>query len=187
MATVATTNSAGSVANAIKKQKRKRAGSPFAPNELHLLSGTVTLSAATLQASFTTANDEIELLTFPPETYLVGWALDLPVLDEHATPALVLDVELDDGTTTYILHDGSTRSTTVGRTAGTLESLSLAKYLDADSAALEDAALFLDVSGFTLQLANTTPPATDSTVSRSIGFKVLVYKGDVADLGTISV
>lgn len=188
MATAASPLAAESVEQAIRRQKRKRTGSPMKPNEFHLLKGTITMQVATVAASFTGANDEFEILEFPPNTYLVGYSIDVPVLDEHATPTIVLDVEVDNGTTTYVLNDGSATSSTVGQTAGTIEMAlngmggSAEFILDSDA---YDAGYLLDVSGYTLQLACTTAAATDITSDATLNYKVLVYHGDVADLGTV--
>ena len=161
---------------------RKRANNPLNPNGIFLLSGSVTLTAADAAAGFTTANDELELIEFPSKSpcYLLGYSVDVPIIDEHATPTIVLDVEFDDGTTTHVTSDGSAVSSTVGQTAGTIEYAPDDFILDADA---DDAGFLLDVSGYTMQLACTTAASTDVTSTATINFKVLVYAGDVATLG----
>ena len=156
---------ASTIANAeiFKDQMQRRTASRKLagrnPNGLYAFSYSVEIPTTSIDEQ----DDEYRIVYFPARynMYLVDMQATCDDLDSHATPTLVLDFDLDDGTTETTLIDDST----IGQGGGS-------DRMDADGGHLLRAC-----NGFYIGTKVVTAAAT--AVSATVTIKGLVYVGDL--------
>lgn len=150
MARTAATANKAAFKNALAKNRRTASGRPMAPLGIFYVEVDVPLATTDLQAA-----DVLTFIEFPDVCYLLGGSVTVTDLDSDATPAIVFDINVNDGSTDVALVNDST----IGQGGG--------------SAAFSHGKIpGYDVSGYTLNL--TPSVSADVAVAGTLTVRLLV-------------
>jgi hypothetical protein len=155
MATTYTLTSASEdkILRVMKGKNRHMVNMPSEVNRVFVINRTFTIT----DTHVGTINNIVNLLDFPPNTILLGLEVVATDMDTNATPALVIDFQVYDGTTTTVLINDST----IGQGAG--------------NDALDAGVAYTDVSSQYLQAKFVAAAAT--AAAGTIQVKALVAVG----------